>query len=506
MNRPSALFPADESSERLEENTHPRNWTNPRPADRYNLVVIGGGTAGLVSAAGAAGLGARVALVERGLLGGDCLNYGCVPSKALLRTARAAADVRQAASFGVQSSGDVRVNFPAVMARLRRLRADISPHDSAERFRGLGVDVYFGEARFVAADSILVGDQHLRFRRALIATGSRAAVPDIQGLTEAGFLTNETVFSLTDLPSRLAIIGAGPIGCELAQAFARCGSLVTLIGKHDRVLPRDDPEAAGIVETALRRDGVEVLLHGETTHIERRGDQKVVALNQGGGRREVIADAILVATGRAPNVEGLGLEVGGVAYHERRGVHVNDRLQTTNRRIFAAGDVCSSFKFTHAADAMARIVIQNALFFGRAKSSRLIIPWCTYTDPEVAHVGLLPAEAEERGIEIDTYAEQLHYVDRAVLNGETEGFVKIHVHRGGDKIVGATIVARHAGEMIAEITLAMTARAGLGKLARTIHPYPTQTEAIKRAADAYLRTQLTPRLKRWLERWFRWLK
>ncbi|MEX2140556.1 MAG: mercuric reductase [Pirellulales bacterium] len=506
MNRHPALFPADESSAKLEQNAHPPDWVNPRPAGRYNLVVLGGGTAGLVTAAGAAGLGARVALVERGLLGGDCLNYGCVPSKALLRTARAAADVRQAASFGVQSTGDVRVDFPAAMARLRRLRSDISPHDGAQRFRGLGVDVFFGEARFVAADTVLVGDQHLPFRRAVIATGSRAAVPDIHGLTEAGFLTNETVFSLTDLPPRLAIIGAGPIGCELGQAFARCGSRVTLIGKHDRVLPRDDIEAADIIEAALRRDGIDVLLRAETTHVEPRGALKVLAIRQGIGRREVIADEILVTTGRTANVEGLGLEVVGVAYDERRGVHVDDRLQTANGRIFAAGDICSSFKFTHAADAMARIVIQNALFFGRAKASRLVIPWCTYTDPEVAHVGLLPAEAQQRGVEIDTYTEQLRDVDRALLDGETEGFIKIHVRRGGDKIVGATVVARHAGEMISEMTLAMTARAGLGKLARTIHPYPTQAEAIKHAADACQRTRLTPRLKRWLDRWFCWLR
>jgi pyruvate/2-oxoglutarate dehydrogenase complex dihydrolipoamide dehydrogenase (E3) component len=506
MNRPAALSPSDEFSATLEQNVRPRDWTNPRPADRYNLVVIGGGTAGLVTAAGAAGLGARVALVERGLLGGDCLNYGCVPSKALLRTARAAADVRQAGSFGVQFGGDVVVNFPAAMARLRQLRAGISPHDSAQRFRQLGVDVFFGAARFVAADTVLVGDQHLRFRRAVIATGSRAAVPGIPGLAEVGYLSNETVFSLIELPPRLAVIGAGPIGCELAQAFARCGSRVTLIGRRDRVLPRDDSEAAAIIETALRRDGVELLLQAETMRVEQRDNEKVLFVKMTGKALEVSAAEILIATGRAPNVEGLGLEVVGVRYDERSGVHVNDRLQTANRRIFAAGDICSSFKFTHAADAMARIVLQNALFFGRAKVSRLAIPWCTYTDPEVAHVGLLPVEAHERGIEVDTFVEQLRDVDRAVLDGETEGFVKVYVRRGSDRIVGATIVARHAGEMIPEITAAMAARVGLRKLARTIHPYPTQSEAIKRVADAYNRTRLTPRLKYWLDHWFRWTR
>jgi pyruvate/2-oxoglutarate dehydrogenase complex dihydrolipoamide dehydrogenase (E3) component len=368
------------------------------------------------------------------------------------------------------------------------------------------VDVFFGAARFVAADTVLVGDQHLRFRRAVIATGSRAAVPGIPGLAEVGYLSNETVFSLIELPPQLAVIGAGPIGCELAQAFARCGSRVTLIGRRDRVLPRDDSEAAAIVETALRRDGVKLMLQTETARVERRANETVLFVKMAGTPLEVVADELLIATGRTPNVEGLGLEVVGVQYDERSGVVVNDRLQTTNRRIFAAGDICSSFKFTHAADAMARIVLQNALFFGRAKMSRLVIPWCTYTDPELAHVGMSSAEAREQGIEVDTYVEQLGDVDRAVLDGEREGFIKVHVNRGSDRIVGATIVARHAGEMISEITAAMVARAGLKKLARTIHPYPTQSEAIKRVADAYVRTRLTPRLKCWLDRWFGWTR
>jgi len=504
MQHPPALFPADEFSEALAHNVHPVDWVNAQPADRYNLVVIGGGTAGLVSAAGAAGLGAKVALIERELLGGDCLNYGCVPSKALLRTARAAADVRNAASFGVTTAADPIVNFSQAMARLRQLRAAISPHDSAQRFRGLGVDVFFGDARFVARDTLLVGKDHLRFRRAVIATGSRAAVPAIDGLSDVGFLTNETVFSMTRLPARLAVIGAGPIGCELAQAFARCGSQVTLIGKHERILPRDDPDAARIVADALQRDGVELLLSAKTSRAEHRGDQKILLITHSRKQIEVAADEILVATGRVPNVADLGLDVVDVEYDHRRGVRVNDRLQTTNHRIFAAGDVCSTFKFTHAADAMARIVLKNALFFGRAKASRLVVPWCTYTDPEVAHVGLSRTEANQQGIPIDTFTVPMSDVDRAVLDSETEGFVRIHIRRASDKIVGATIVARHAGEIISEITLAMTARLGLRALAKTIHPYPTQADAIKRAADAYNRTRLKPRLKVWLERWFRW--
>ena len=498
------VLPKDEHNGRLVANVHPPDWVNPEPAPRYNLVVIGAGTAGLVTAAGAAGLGARVALIERELLGGDCLNVGCVPSKALMRAGRAAARVRDAAQFGIQVPPGVQVDFPAVMRRLRRLRAGISPNDSAARFRSLGVDVYFGQAAFTGASTVEVAGKTLRFRRAVIATGARAQRPPIPGLAVAGFLTNETVFGLTELPPHLAVIGAGPIGCELAQAFARLGSRVHVLGNHPQVLPREDPDAAERVEKALRRDGVELTLNCRIDRVEKRGPDKVVHVTGGQGPQQVVVAEILIGAGRVPNMDGLNLDAVGVRHDQRDGVAVNDRLQTTNPNIYAAGDICSRFKFTHAADAMARIVIQNALFKGRARASALTIPWCTYTDPEIAHVGLYEEEAKERGIRFRIFMQELGEVDRAVLDGETEGFVKILVGPRGDKILGATVVATHAGDMISQLTLAMVGRLGLGTISRTIYPYPTQAEAIKKVGDAYNRTRLTPAVKWLFEKWLSW--
>jgi pyruvate/2-oxoglutarate dehydrogenase complex dihydrolipoamide dehydrogenase (E3) component len=498
------VLPKDENNGRLVANVHPPDWVNPEPAPRYNLVVIGAGTAGLVTAAGAAGLGAKVALVERDLLGGDCLNVGCVPSKALIRSARAAAQVRDADRFGIRVPPGARVDFPAVMERMRRLRAGISPHDSAARFRSLGVDVFLGQAAFTGPDTIDVGGKILRFRRAVIATGARAHHPPVPGLAEAGFLTNENVFSLTELPPRLAVVGAGPIGCELAQSFARFGSRVHLLANHSQILPREDRDAAQLVEKALRRDGLELTLNCQIDRVEKRGHEKVVQLTTTRGKQEIVVDEILVGAGRVPNVEGLNLEAVNVRYDRREGVSVNDRLQTSNPSIYAAGDICSRYKFTHAADAAARIVIQNALFKGRAKASALNIPWCTYTAPEVAHVGLYEDEAKGRGIAFRTFTQEFGDVDRAVLDGEAEGFVKVLIGSKGDKILGATIVAAHAGDMISQLTLAMVGGLGLGTIAKTIYPYPTQAEAIKKLGDAYNRTRLTPTVKWLFEKWLSW--
>ncbi len=501
-----ALLPLDEHNRELQRNTHPPDWVNPTPDGRYNLVVVGAGTAGLVTAAGAAGLGAKVALVERHLMGGDCLNVGCVPSKALIRAGRAAADARAATRFGVRGVDAVSVDFAAAMERMRRLRAEISPHDSAARFRDLGVDVYLGSGAFVGPDALQVGGQELRFKKAVIATGARASAPPIAGLAEAGYLTNETVFSLTELPRRLAVIGAGPIGCEFAQAFARFGSEVTLLEAMRQILGREDRDAAAVVERSLRSDGVRINCCAKVEHVRRDGAEVVLTLVPvGGAPEELRVDAVLVGVGRAPNVEGLGLEAAGVRYDEN-GVEVDDRLRTTNPRVFAAGDISSRFKFTHAADAMARIAVRNALFLGRAKASALTMPWCTYTDPEVAHVGLYEAEAAERGIEITTFTQELSEVDRAILDGEDEGFVRVHVRKGTDRIVGATVVARHGGDLISEITLAMAGGLGLKDIARTIHPYPTQAEAIKKLGDAYSRTRLTPLVKGLFARWLSWTR
>ena len=491
----------------LDRHVAPADWVNPTPRGRYHLVVIGGGPAGLVAAAGAAGLGAKVALIEKHRLGGDCLIHGCVPSKALLKSARVAATVRDAGEFGVEVASESRVDFSAVMERMRRLRASLAPHDSAERFRGLGVDVFFGAGQFTSPDTIEVGGQSLRFRRALIATGARPAIPEIPGLAQAGFVTNETVFSLTSLPRRLVVLGAGPIGCELAQAFARFGSQVTLIASRANILPKEDADAARVVEESLRRDGVEILTQAQIVEVTRRGDEKLVRIEMSGtrpGLEDRATDELLIAVGRTPNVNDLGLDVAGIAFDSRVGVRVDDHLRTTNRRVFAAGDVCSRFQFTHAADAMARIVLQNALFPGRGKGSSLVIPRCTYTDPEVAVVGLTEAEARERGVAVDVLIEEMSHNDRAVLDGETSGFAKVLLARGTDQIVGATIVASNAGDMLNELTLAMTAKIGMSVIGLAIHPYPTQAEVIKRLADQLSRRRLTPFVQKIFKLWFDW--
>jgi pyruvate/2-oxoglutarate dehydrogenase complex dihydrolipoamide dehydrogenase (E3) component len=500
------LAPADDHNQRLIEHVHPTGWRNPTPASRYNLVVIGAGTAGLVIAAGAAGLGAKVALVERDLMGGDCLNFGCVPSKAIIRASRAAAEVRDAQRFGIHVPDGLHVDFGAVMERMRRLRADLSVNDSAARLAGLGVDVFIGDARFSGRDTVIVGDTALRFRRAAIATGARAADLPIAGLQETGYLTNETVFSLTELPARIAVIGGGPIGCELAQALRRFGAEVTLLEVAPQILIREDRDAAARVERALVRDGVVLLTHCNISAVERRGREKLIRFEHRGMAAELAIHEIIVGVGRVPVVAGLNLAAAGVACDRATGVAVNDYLRTTNPRIYAAGDVCSQFKFTHTADAMARIVIRNALFYGRARMSELTIPWCTYTDPEIAHVGLFEADANSRGIKLQTFVQEFDAVDRAILDGETDGFVKVHVTAGRDRIVGATVVASHAGEMLSELTLAIAKEIGLGAIADVIHPYPTQAEALRKLGDQYNRTRLTPRVKRIFERWLAWTR
>jgi pyruvate/2-oxoglutarate dehydrogenase complex dihydrolipoamide dehydrogenase (E3) component len=506
MNVESLVQPVDIHNLELVSNVHPPDWKNPDPAPRYNLVVVGGGTAGLVTAAGAAGLSAKVALVERHLLGGDCLNVGCVPSKAIIRSSRIHADILDARRNGLRVNGETEVDFSGVMERMRRLRAGISHHDSARRFQEMGVDVFLGDAHFSGPDAVEVEGKTLRFKKAVIATGSRPVEPGIDGLAEAGFLTNETVFSLTERPRRLAILGGGPIGCELAQAFRRLGSEVILFHSAGHILNREDSDAAEILQKAFVQEGIRLILGCKTRRVERRNNEKVIHFECQGRKQEAPVDEILVGTGRTPDVEGLHLEAAGVKYDGREGVIVNDYLQTTNPSIYAAGDISLQYKFTHTADAAARIVIQNALFRGRKKLSALTIPWCTYTDPEIAHVGIYERDAKGKGIVVDTFTKPFSEVDRAVLDGEKEGFVKIHVKKGTDKILGATIVARHAGEMISEITLAVVANLGLKTLTQVIHPYPTQADALRQVADAYNRTRLTPFVKKLFNRWLTWTR
>jgi pyruvate/2-oxoglutarate dehydrogenase complex dihydrolipoamide dehydrogenase (E3) component len=471
----------DNADQELMALVHPPDWTNPVPAERYHLVVIGGGTAGLVAAAGAAGLGARVALVERHHLGGECLNSGCVPSKTLISSARAG------------------LTFAEAMTRMRRTRAAIAPHDSANRFRSLGVDVFFGDAHFADPQRVIVANRPLRFARAVIATGTRPALPSIPGLAEAAPLTNETVFNLTDAPRRMAIIGGGPVGCELAQTFQRLGIEVTLFHDQSRLLDREDADASMIVERSLERDGVKVTVDARIGRVDMSGGVRAIVYEAAGTAGAVEVDSVFVSAGRTPAVAGLNLDAARVAVNADGSVRVDDFLRTTNVRVYACGDICLPWKFTHAADASARIVVQNALFaagpLGRRRLSSLTMSWCTFTDPEVAHAGLSADEARKRGIDVETFTQPLATVDRALTDAATDGFARIHTRRGTGTIVGATIVGPRAGELISELSVAMAAGMRLGALAQAIHPYPTYADAIRKCGDLYNRTRLTPRVK-----------
>ncbi len=514
MHEPVLVLPNDEHNQKLVNNVHPSNWVNPDPTGPYNIVVIGAGTAGLVTAVIAAAVGAKVALIEKHLMGGDCLNVGCVPSKGVIRAARAWADVRHADEFGVHIPPGVKYDFGAAMARMRKLRARISHTDSVHRYKSLGVDVFIGNARFSGPDTVVVegpaGNRTLRYAKAAICTGALASAPPTPGLQEAGYLTNETIFTLTELPPRLAVIGAGPIGCELAQSFARFGSQVYLIEAMHGIMPNEDRDAAEIVHESMLRDGVKLLCCGKDVKVSKTDNGKRLAVDSHGQQYDITVDEILVGVGRTPNVDGLGLEAVGVEY-DKTGVNVNDRLQTTNLRIYAAGDICSRYKFTHAADAMAQILIQNALFphpLGLAYASvdSLIMPWCTFTEPEIAHVGMYEADAKQKGIEVDTFTFKLDEVDRAILDGEDEGFARVHVKKGTDQLLGATIVASHAGDMINEFSVLMKAGLGLKTITGTIHPYPTQAEVVKKVANAWRKTTFTPRAKNILKKWFAWTR
>lgn len=485
----------DQSDVTLRDLVHPPLWRNPAPAGLYDLVVLGGGTAGLVSAVGAAGLGARVALVERHMLGGDCLNTGCVPSKALIRSARVVGELSRGAALGVTVER-VAVDFARVMERMRERRASIAVNDSATRLQRAGIDVFFGDARFADARHVVVNDQRLKFRRAVMATGGRPTAPAVPGLEDVRCLTNENIFSLTELPRRLLVIGAGPIGCEMAQAFARFGSMVTLFDQSLRPLPREDTDAGAILQRHLENDGVHCELGVRLERVDQVArDKRIWFARKGGDVSFHEGDEILVAAGRAPNVEGLALEAAGVSTGPS-GVLVDDRLRTSNPRVYASGDVCSAFKFTHAADALSRIVIQNALFFGRRKASALVIPWATYTDPQVAHVGVSMADADQSNGRLSTITVPLDEVDRSMVDDEVDGFVRVHHERG--RLRGCTIVAPHAGEMIGEVAYAITRQGTLASFSSTVHPYPTVSEAFRKAGDAHRREALTPNLRTWL--------
>ena len=497
------LVPNDVYNQELIQQAHPADWTNPTPNGRYNLLVIGGGSAGLVCAVGAAGVGAKVALVEKHLLGGDCLNTGCVPSKTVIRSAKVIGEIQKASDFGVHVPEGVTADFGQVMERMRRIRADISHHDSAQRFADMGIDVILGGGKFTSPTTFEVDGKTITFKKAVIATGSRAADLPIPGLAETGYITNETFFQLEERPLRLAVIGAGPIGSELAQAMQRFGTQVAIFDIMPQVLGREDADAAAIVQAQMAKDGMNLCLGASISQIKQTAAGKIIEFTMNGQDKSILVDEILLAVGRRPNVESLDLETAQVEY-TKKGVTINDKLQTTNKNIYAAGDVALKYQFTHTADAAARIVLQNALFMGSQKFSDLTIPWVTYTDPEVAHVGMYPADAEAKGIEIDTFTTYLKDIDRGRADGEEAGFVKIHVKKGSDKILGATIVGSHAGDMISEVTVAIVGGLGLKTIQQVIHPYPTLAEAIRKCADAWNRTRLTPTVAKLFNKWLAW--
>ncbi|MEO9020122.1 MAG: mercuric reductase [Gemmatimonadaceae bacterium] len=485
-----AFAMADAATEqRRMHDVRPPDWRNPSPAPSYDLVVLGAGTAGLVAAKMAAARGKKVAIVERHLLGGTCLNIGCLPSKTIIRTSRAYGDMRDGARFGAEVPRDVTVDFPAAMRRVRRIRARVSQFDSASGLAAAGIDTFFGDGRFVGTDALAVNGATLRFARAVIATGARPSSPNIPGLAEAGYITNESAFDLTEAPRRLLVIGGGPLGCEMAQAFCRLGVETTIVQNWPLFLPREERDAAQLLSDSFARDGIRIRLDTNVVSVRVVGGETLVDLVHDDYRNTIAVDAILAGVGRTPNVGDFDLEAAGVVYDESRGVHVDDFLCTDNPCIFAAGDVCLEHKFNATAEASARIAVENALFSEHRRLSELVIPWCTYTDPEIAHVGMYVREAREQGISVKTFTIPLHEVDRAIADGEEAGFVKIHVRERTDQILGATIVASHAGEMISELTLAMVAGVGLSTLANVIHPYPTQAAAIRRAAEAYELTQ-----------------
>lgn len=446
-----------------------------------DICIIGAGSAGLSIAAGAAQLGARTILIEAHRMGGDCLNTGCVPSKSLLAAAKAARAAARARRFGVRSS-ESSVDFEAVNAHVHGVIDSIAPHDSIERFTGLGCTVIEGRARFVDARTVEAAGKTVRARRFVIATGSRAGVPPIPGLDSAPYFTNETIFDNTVLPRHLLVIGAGPIGCELAQAHRRLGAKVSLFDIGP-LLPKDDPDAAAVVREALVEEGIDLHERVEITRIETRESGIALALRQNGGERLIEGSHLLIAAGRKPNVEDLGLEAAGVRY-SARGVETDARLRTANTRIFAAGDVAGGLQFTHLAGYHAGIVIRNALFRLPSKSEPKAFPWVTYTDPELAQVGLTEAQARERHGDLRVLRADFCDNDRARAEGETRGFLKAMVTKSGH-VLGATIVGHNAGELVTPWALAISERLKIGAIANLIVPYPTLSEVSKRAAGSY---------------------
>lgn len=446
----------------------------------YDLVIIGGGSGGLVVASAAAQMNAKVALVEKDKLGGDCLWYGCVPSKSLIHAARVAYEVKHASRFGIHAETS-QIDFAKANSHVQKVIATIEPHDSPERFRGLGVEVIFGSGKFIDPHTFEVDGRQLKARNFIVSTGSRPAAPPITGLQEAGYLTNERVFSLTERPDSLAVVGAGPIGCELGQSFHRLGSQVTIISSRDQIMPKEDPEAAAVVAQQLESEGIRILRNARAEKVEMIDGKKCLWA----GDEKIVVDEILMSAGRSPNVESLDLETAGVKY-DKKGIKVNEALQTTNPRIYACGDVIGGYQFTHVAGYEAVVVLTNALFspikkWFPSKANYRVIPWATFTDPELARVGLTEEQARKRyGDDVFVLQQPFSGVDRAQAEAATAGFGKI-IATGKGEILGAHLVGPSAGELIHEVVLAMANNLPVSKLTG-IHIYPTLSEVNSKAA------------------------
>ncbi len=465
----------------------PLDWQNPTPRAIYDLAIIGAGPGGLAAAQSAARLGFSVVLIEQNRLGGNSLNVGSVPSKAIIRSAGVLETLRDTEAFGDQLPARAEFAFGQVMARMRRIRTRIAAYTSVHDLVALKIDLFFGSAVFASANTVLVGDGHVRFKKAIIATGAHPTKPDIPGIEETNYLTSTTIFELTELPKRLAVIGGGPLGCELAQAFCRLGSHVTIVQNDAKFLPREERDAAEILSRSMARDGVDIRLNTTVIGARLEHGGKMLETRNNDVTGEIKADEILVSVGRTPNVSDLNLEAAGVDYDLSQGIKVDDLLRSSNPKIYAAGDVCLALKFTNAAQFSAYTAVRNALMRGKKRQSALIIPWCTYTDPGIGHIGLHVWEARQQSIPIKSYTVMMHDVDRAITDGQDTGFIKIHTAEGSDTILGATIVASRASELINEMAVIMSAGIGMKALAQMVHTYPAESAGIQLAAQACVR-------------------
>jgi pyruvate/2-oxoglutarate dehydrogenase complex dihydrolipoamide dehydrogenase (E3) component/uncharacterized membrane protein YdjX (TVP38/TMEM64 family) len=483
-----------------------RRWPKPRKFDR-NLIVIGAGSAGLVSAYIAAAVKAKVTLIEKQRMGGDCLYTGCVPSKALIRSAKLLSHIRRASEFGIKRA-DADFDFADVMERVQRVVRTIEPHDSVERYTKLGVECISGEAKITSPYSVTVNGQTLTTRAIVIAAGARPAVPPIPGLEEIGYFTSDTLWDLRTLPARLVVLGGGPIGCELVQCFARFGSKVTQVEMLPRLLIREDAEISELIQQRFTQEGIDVRLNHRAKHILVGNGGKILVCEHEGKEVRIVFDEILVAVGRVANTAGYGLEELGISVSKSKTVETNEYLQTLYPNIYACGDVAGPFQFTHTASHQAWYAAVNALFgrFRKFKADYSVIPWATFTDPEVARVGLNEQEAKEKSVACEVTNYCLDESDRAIADGEAHGFVKVLTVPGKDKILGVTIVGEHAGDLIAEYIAAMRHGIGLNKILGTIHIYPTLAEANKAAAGAWKRAHAPERLLAWVERYHAWMR